>query len=183
MKPQLILFLAIFHFLPSCAQYSASPFRPEPWADPVAIEGVPNLHKVDENLYRSGQPTTLGMKNLERLGIKTVINLRAFNDDDDELKGTTLRKIDIPIHAWLPREKAAKKFVSITSNVEEGPFLVHCYHGSDRTGSMTALYRVSREGWTSDKAIREMLYGGYGFHKIWQPLICWTIEEAQQVAP
>ena len=52
--------------------------RPAQWAEPIALEGVPNLHRISPTLYRSEQPTALGMKNLEKLGIRTVINLRAL---------------------------------------------------------------------------------------------------------
>ena len=180
MNLRLLLVLLISGVVSSCARYESVSFQPDLWAGPLEIEGVPNLHKVNDNLYRSGQPTAEGMKNLEALGVKTVINLRAFHDDDDELKGTALRKADIPMYAWSPMEEAAQKFISFTSDVNKGPFLVHCMHGSDRTGSMVALYRVSQEGWVPDEAVREMLYGGFGFHKIWQPLIRWTTQQAQQ---
>ena len=51
--------------------------RSERWAVPIALEGVPNLHRITPTLYRSEQPTALGFRNLEKLGIRTVINLRA----------------------------------------------------------------------------------------------------------
>jgi len=31
--------------------------RPEKWAQPVILDGVPNMHKVSAILYRSAQPT------------------------------------------------------------------------------------------------------------------------------
>ncbi len=65
--------------------------RPAQWAVPIALEGAPNLHRITPTLYRSEQPTEVGMKNLEKLGIRTVINLRYFNHDDDEVEGTSLR--------------------------------------------------------------------------------------------
>ena len=35
--------------------------RPEKWAVPMTLAGVPNLHKVADGLYRSAQPTAEGM--------------------------------------------------------------------------------------------------------------------------
>lgn len=58
------------------------------WAERLEIAGVPNFHKVSEKLYRGGQPTAEGMQQLEKLGIKTIINLRSFHSDRDEIKGT-----------------------------------------------------------------------------------------------
>jgi protein tyrosine/serine phosphatase len=48
---------------------------------------------------------------------------------------------------------------------------VHCQHGADRTGMMTAIYRIAMEGWSKDDAITEMTEGGYGFHAIWKDLV------------
>ena len=39
--------------------------RPARWAKPISEEGVPNLYKVSETLYRSGQPSAAGMKSLK----------------------------------------------------------------------------------------------------------------------
>lgn len=43
--------------------------RPASWAQPVKLDGVPNLYRVNSNLYRSAQPTAEGMRNLTNLGI------------------------------------------------------------------------------------------------------------------
>jgi hypothetical protein len=84
----------------NAAEPPAPPPRPANWAEPIALEGVPNLHRVTPMLYRSEQPTALGMKNLEKLGIRTVINLRAFNHDEEEVKGTSLRTLRTRILTW-----------------------------------------------------------------------------------
>jgi len=47
---------------------------------------------------------------------------------------------------------------------------VHCQHGADRTGMMTAIYRIAVEGWSKEDAIKEMTEGGFGFHAIWKDL-------------
>ena len=41
--------------------------RPASWAKPVHIEGVPNLYRVTDGLYRSAQPTAEGLQNLKRV--------------------------------------------------------------------------------------------------------------------
>ena len=51
--------------------------RPTEWAQPVQVEGLPNLHRVSGKLYRSAQPTAEGMRAAERLGIRTVVSLRS----------------------------------------------------------------------------------------------------------
>ena len=73
------------------ALLGASASRPADWAQPLLVDGVPNLHKVTDRLYRSAQPTAAGMRRLEAMGIRTVINLRAFQADILDY----LRKVDV----------------------------------------------------------------------------------------
>lgn len=140
-------------------------------AEPVALEGVPNLHRLSQDLYRSAQPTAEGFKKLAAMGIKTVVNLRSFHSDDDKLAGTGITCVNIPMMAWKPEQEQVLAFLKVVSDPSKGPFLVHCQHGSDRTGTMCAIYRILVMGWTREKAIGEMINGGFGFHGIWGNLI------------
>lgn len=45
--------------------------------------------------------------------------------------------------------------------------LIHCYHGSDRTGASIAMYHIIFENWSTEDVPSEMKHGGYGFHPIW----------------
>ena len=150
--------------------------RPVSWAQPIKLEGVPNLHKVSDNLYRSAQPTAQGMENLKELGIETVINLRSFHSDRDEIGNTGLEYEHIYMKAWHPERKEAVRFLQIVSNPKRIPVIVHCQHGADRTGTMCALYRIAVQGWTKEEAIREMTEGGFGFHEVWKNLPKWIQE-------
>lgn len=144
------------------------------WATPIALEGVPNLHKVSDDLYRSAQPTAVGMKNLQALGIKTIVNLRSLHSDRDEIAETDLGYRHITMTAWHPEEKEAREFMRIVSDPNKLPVLVHCKHGADRTGAMCAIYRIAVQGWPKDEAIREMTQGDFGFHEIWRNLPDWV---------
>jgi protein tyrosine/serine phosphatase len=151
----------------AAAQATDAP-RPANWAEPVALEGVPNLHRITSNLYRSEQPTALGMRNLEKLGIRTVINLRAFNSDSSELAGTTLRGVHVPVHTWHLETADVVKVMRELRQPQNGPFLIHCQHGADRTGLMSAMYRMLEQDWTADDALAELIGGGYGYHAMWR---------------
>jgi len=145
--------------------------RPVQWAEPIAMEGVANLHRISPMLYRSEQPTALGMKNLEKLGIRTVINLRAFNDDDDEVKGTSLRTEHIKILTWRIDDRHVIEVMRMLRQTENAPFLIHCQHGADRTGVMSAMYRILEQGWTPEDALKELIDGGYGYHPMWKNIV------------
>lgn len=142
--------------------------RPADWAEPVTLEGVPNLHRLTPTLYRSEQPTALGMQNLEKLGIRTVINLRAFNDDRAEMRGTALRAVHVPVHTWHLETEDIVAVMRELRHPENGPFLIHCQHGADRTGLMSAMYRMLEQDWTADAALAELVEGGYGYHSVWR---------------
>ncbi len=147
--------------------------RPESWAQPIEIEGVPNLYKLSDDLYRSAQPSAEGMMNLEEMGIKTIVNLRLLNSDRDEIEGTDLAYVHIQMEAWDAEEVEVVEFLQIVLDPDRVPVLVHCSLGSDRTGTMCAVYRIAVQGWSKEEAIKEMTQGGFGFHQVWANLPMW----------
>ena len=145
--------------------------RPKAWAQPVSVEGVPNLHKVSGRLFRSAQPSAAGMANLKGLGIKTVVNLRAFHSDTDEIGTTGLGYERLYLKTWHPEKEDVVRFLKIVADPQKTPVLVHCQHGADRTGTLCAVYRMAVQGWPKAEALREMTAGGFGFHGVWQNLL------------
>jgi protein tyrosine/serine phosphatase len=139
----------------------------ERWAQKILSPHLKNFHKVSEDLYRGAQPSITGMRELEQLGIRTVINLRSWHSDQTDLDGTSLRYERIKMNAALPRDEEVVRFLQIVGKRENGPFFVHCQHGADRTGTMCAIYRMAFQGWKKDEAIAELTRGGFGFHRIW----------------
>ena len=148
---------------------AASGSRPPNWATPLTIPGAPNLHRVAPNLYRSAQPEAEGFKTLAKEpGIKTVVSLRAFNSDEALADGTGIKLVRIKIHTWhIETEDVVKALAEIRKAEAAGPVLLHCQHGADRTGLISALYRVLYQGWSKDAALDEMLHGNFGYHAVW----------------
>jgi len=145
--------------------------RPATWAEPLPDQaGLPNLHRVAPGLYRGGQPSAEGMRTLEALGVRTVVNLRGFHSDRDELEGTGLTYRRIQFHTWHAEDEDVIQFLRVVTKPENQPVFVHCLHGADRTGTMCAIYRMAVQGWTVDDALAEMTTGGYGYHEIWKNL-------------
>jgi protein tyrosine/serine phosphatase len=168
------LVLSVVILLPASHTAAGGSERPAQWAVPITMAGVDNLHKISEGLYRSAQPTRDGMKNLEKMGIKTVINLRAFHSDSDEIGRTTLLNDSLSVKTWHIEDEDVIRFLRIVRNKENGPYLIHCLHGADRTGVMSAMYRIVVQGWTKEDALKEMVDGGYGFHPVWTNIITYV---------
>lgn len=172
-----LLLFGLFFVLAGCASTTHNNLTSQissrnlDWAVPVAIDGVPNLHKISDNVYRSAQPSAEGMQNLEKMGIKTIINLREFHDDKDEAKGSSIRRIDIPMLAWNIKDENVVEALRQLGNKGEGPYLIHCMHGADRTGVVSAMYRIVYDNWDKEKAIDEMRNGGFGFHEVWANIV------------
>jgi protein tyrosine/serine phosphatase len=177
MKLAATLCLTITLAVPALAGDSSAPLpapaisRPANWAEPIELEGAPNLHRISPALYRSEQPTALGMKNLEKLGIRTVINLRHFNDDAEEVEGTSLRTERVRILTWRIGDKHVIEVMRMLRKTENAPFLIHCQHGADRTGLMSAMYRILEQGWAPEEALKELVDGGYGYHSMWKNIV------------
>jgi protein tyrosine/serine phosphatase len=162
--------LAFFFGVRSGASTTATP-RPASWATPLQRKGLPNLHQVTPTLYRGAQPSAVGMRQLRAMGIKTVVNLRSFNSDREEIRGTGLAYEHIYMKAWHPEREDIIRFLQITTDNDRTPVFVHCQHGADRTGLMCAVYRVAVCNWTKAEAIREMTQGGFKHHVIWTNLV------------
>lgn len=127
-----------------------------------------NFHKISDILYRGGQPLGSGFFRLKNLGIKTVINLRAVDTDQFHVQSAGLKYFHISFRPHLPKDIDVIRFLKILSNQDNHPVYLHCYHGSDRTGMLCAIYRIFFENWHKDRAIYEMIHGGYGFHLFFQ---------------
>ena len=94
------------------------------------------------------------------MGIKTIINLRSFHSDRDEIGQAALAYEHIYMKAWHPEEKEVVRLLKIVTDPKRTPVLVHCQHGADRTGTMVAVYRIAVQGWSKAEAIRELTQGG-----------------------
>ncbi len=98
-----------------------------------------------------------------------VINLRSRDRDKTVLAQQDFQLVHIPINTWaIDRDDLLQVMKTIqTAEKKQQKVLIHCYHGSDRTGASVAMYRIIFENWSVDDALKEMKHGGYGFHPIW----------------
>lgn len=142
--------------------------RPKAWAAAVADAPVENLYRVDAHLYRSAQPDTAGFRYLYDLGIRNDLNLRQYHDDQSLIDDLNITYYRIKIRTERMTYEQLVEGVAFIMNAD-APVLVHCRHGSDRTGAVVAGYRIAADGWSKEQALNEFRKGGYGFHSFWFP--------------
>ena len=137
----------------------------------MALPGLTNFFQVTTNLYRGAQPTGEGMAQLERLGVRFVVNLRMLRSDFRQLHGTGLKSFNVGMVPWRPNTTDVVAFLKAVTDTNNLPAFVHCEHGADRTGLMCAMYRIVVCGWTKEEAIAEMKQGGFHFNPGWTKLV------------
>jgi protein tyrosine phosphatase (PTP) superfamily phosphohydrolase (DUF442 family) len=123
----------------------------------IIKKGVPNFGKLNNAVWRSGQPTKEGYQSLAEQGIKTVVNLRVEFPQDKDLLPKGVNYVYIPIKdQHEPTTEQAKAFIDVVSNPDNWPVLVHCKGGEGRAGVMAALVRHSFDGWNNKKIMQEV---------------------------
>lgn len=127
------------------------------------IPGLSNFAKVSDDMYRGAQPEPAGFTELKKLGIKTIVNLRANHSDEQWLTGLGFYYINVPMEANNIGDTQAVAFLKVVTDPRYKPYFVHCQHGADRTGTMIALYRMYEQGWPREKALGEL--STYKFHE------------------
>lgn len=135
-----------------------------------------NFHWVMTGVYRSAQPSSEQMQTLERNGIRTVLNLRQVVSDRPEARGTSLILYHVGMNPAVIRRDELISALRILHYAVK-PVLIHCWHGSDRTGLITALYELTFNHATKAEVLSELRTPGYGYHEYLYPAIATYIKQ------
>ena len=121
---------------------------------------IDNFGRVSDTYYRGAQPTGRDYTDLAALGVKTLINLTSDDADASEEAMTEragMKYVQIPMTTHEPPTTAQlSQFLALVNDPANQPVYVHCVGGRHRTGVMTAAYRMTKDGWTSERAFAEM---------------------------
>ena len=154
------------------AQQSACVAAPSPARLTQLPRGLSNFGQVSVSLYRGGQPTTEGYRELKQMGVDVVISFRHEKGENTlerrAVEAHGMRFINFPWHPWdTPADTDVERFFGILAANPHSKIYVHCQEGRDRTGTMIALYRVAVDHWCPDSAVAEMR--AYHYHHFWFP--------------
>jgi tyrosine-protein phosphatase SIW14 len=96
-----------------------------------------------------------------------VLSFRNYHSDHDEARDTSIRLFRVRMEAGEITDEKVIEALRIIKDAE-GPVLIHCWHGSDRTGLIAAMYRIVFQGWSKEEATDELMHGGYGYHSMYR---------------
>jgi tyrosine-protein phosphatase SIW14 len=120
---------------------------------------IDNFGQVSDTYFRGAQPNARGFAELASLGVRTVIDLTSEDHGDEKLMvehtGMKFYRIPLTTSAW-PSQSAIALFLKLVNDPANQPVFVHCQGGRHRTGVMTAVYRITHDSWSADKAVAEM---------------------------
>jgi tyrosine-protein phosphatase SIW14 len=140
----------------------ADPPRPTTGAAakrPGAIR-IENFGQINPNYYRGSQPTPSDYADLAALGVRTVINLTSDDGQADErvlVERAGMQYVGMPMTTRIvPTPTQIGEFLRIVNDPAKQPVYVHCVGGRHRTGVMTAIYRMTSDRWTAERAFAEM---------------------------
>jgi protein tyrosine/serine phosphatase len=120
---------------------------------------IKNFGCINETFYRGAQPKPTDYADLAAMGIKTVIDLQRDGKTDEqalvEAQGMKFIRIGMSDKSQ-PAAEQAELFLKVVNDPANQPVFVHCAGGRHRTGAMSALYRMTHDGWSADQAYQEM---------------------------
>jgi tyrosine-protein phosphatase SIW14 len=132
--------------------------KKDPIANVTKIQ-IDNFGKINANYYRGAQPDDRDYRDLAALGIHTVIDLTRDGriNESTLVQQAGMKFYRIPLTtSERPSDAAVVEFLKLVNDPANQPVYVHCQGGRHRTGVMTAVYRMTQDGWNADQAYQEM---------------------------
>lgn len=177
-----------------CLVFAAGCGEEEP-NEPIIL----NFHTLDEGkAYRSPQLSGEALNwVIDRYGIKTVVNLRGHNPDKEwyqeeaaVCRDRNVALVDLSLSSQsLPEPRLLRSIVE-TLETAERPMLIHCQSGSDRSGMVSALYRIEVLGQDNEAAMRELSSDYWHFRdkkpcmdtliEMYEPTAAWIEQYARE---
>jgi tyrosine-protein phosphatase SIW14 len=126
---------------------------------------IGNFGRVSDNYYRGAQPGGRDYADLAAIGVKTVIDLQEYGDltEPKMVEAAGMKYVRIGMNTRInPTQAQLEQFLQIVNDPASQPVYVHCAGGRHRTGVMTAVYRITGDGWSGDQAFKEMKKYNFG---------------------
>src|SRR5437868_11954644 len=118
-------------------------------ADAAAIH-VRNFDRVNEHLFRGGEPSLVGLQELGAMGVKIDIDLRGAGEGTEVEKQAAeklgMKYVNVPLGQFsAPTNEQMERVLSLLLRNDSETIFVHCRRGKDRTGTVIACYRIQHD--------------------------------------
>lgn len=143
---------------------------------------LPDFAEVTPTLYRGAQASHEGFRRLAAMGVKIVIDLRGNRKSEREfVKSLGMSYVSMGWECSFPKDKTFADFLTLIVDNPGTKIFVHCRVGDDRTGMMIAAYRMAEQGWSAEKAEKEM--ERFGFNFVHRRFICPRLSSYEEHFP
>jgi tyrosine-protein phosphatase SIW14 len=158
--------LALFFVVPAIGHAGPERAPTSTHTSDLSTIHIANFGRVNANYFRGGEPDDREYANLAAFGIKTVIDLRSDDTEAGDrqlVEAAGMKYVQIPMTTHVtPTSAMIQEFLAIVETAVNQPVYVHCVGGRHRTGVMTAIYRMTQDGWSADQAFNEMKQYKFG---------------------
>ena len=156
----------------------------KPIAKAIPEAGIIRFAEIRPGLARGGAPGEAGLRYLKEHGYKTVVSFLPDPAESAWVVQAGMKYVHVPMRssfffADTPTKEQIHQFLEIARDSTQFPAYIHCKAGKDRTGAMTAIYRMEVCGWTAEEAVDEMR--AFGFSSRYGRLMDYV--QAYSVAP
>lgn len=126
-------------------------------------EALPEFGELEPWLFRGGQPTDEGYRQLSQRGIRCIVNVCTHEESNDMAQtAPDLEPVHIPVKDHHPPTlDQARQWLTLCNRHRTGDAVyVHCKNGHGRASTFSMLVRLA-QGWSLDRAMEEQIR--YGF--------------------
>jgi protein tyrosine/serine phosphatase len=114
----------------------------------------------EKKLYRSGQPSKKQLEQwIRKYSLRTIIvlkpTLRPYEKEIAERYGVKLHHIPLTTDHG-PTEEQWQRILALLMDEQNHPLFYHCHGGADKTGVITAMYRVEIQKQSLRMSLLEM---------------------------
>ena len=153
-------------------------------AKAIPEAGIIRFAEIRPGLARGGAPGEAGVRYLKENGYKTVVSFLTDPAESAWVVQAGMKYVHLPMRssfffADTPTKEQIHQFLEIARDTTQFPAYIHCKAGKDRTGAMSAIYRMEVCGWTAEEAVEEMK--SFGFSTRYGKLMNYV--QAYSIAP
>lgn len=150
----------------------------------ISFQGKPlNYSVIDKYISRSAQPKKEDFIWLKEQGVTDIINFRTLKDpkfpvfdESSIVESYGMKYHHIPSVSKIPDEKSVLNFLDMVDKLiaKNAKIHMHCWHGADRTGLYSFIYKSFKNIGTTPENIDEWIAKGLNLEK-YPDLISWGL--------